>query len=271
VLQPIPVVSLDAPELIPYRTLRRHEAQRREGIFVAEGDKVVHRALAAGLQPLSFLLTPQRQEEFAAALRDQPQGVPGYIASNALIEELIGFVLNQGVLAVFRVPEAPGVEELIARTPTPRLFAALDELSNAENVGVLIRNAVAFGCRGIVAGPTCSSPWMRRSVRNSMGTIFRVPVIETDDLPTALAELRRHGVTVVAAHPHTQQTRLSQIDLRGDVCFVFGSEGRGISPDVLAACPVHAAIPMAAEVDSLNVANASATFFYEAARQRGHV
>ncbi len=244
---------------------------RREGIFVAEGDKVVHRALAAGLEPVSFLLTPERQEEFAAAVRERPGTVPGYIASSAVVEQLIGFVLYQGVLAVFRVPPSPGLKEMLTRTARPRLLAALDELSNAENVGVLIRNAVAFGCQGIVTGPTCSSPWMRRSVRNSMGTIFRVPVIEAEDLPGTLRELGARGVTVIAAHPHTDQTRLSQVDLRGDVCFVFGSEGKGVSPAVLEACPVHAAIPMAAEVDSLNVANASATFFYEAARQRGHV
>jgi tRNA G18 (ribose-2'-O)-methylase SpoU len=271
VLQPIPVASLDAPELIPYRTLRRHEAHRRAGIFVAEGDKVVHRAIAAGLKPLSFLLTPERQDEFAAVLHERSENVPGYIALKPVVEELIGFALYQGVLAVFRVPEAPGVDGLLARTPKPRLFAALDELNNAENVGVLIRNAVAFGCQGIVAGPTCSSPWMRRSVRNSMGTIFRVPVLEADDLPAVLTQLRHHGVSVVAAHPHADQTRLSQVDLRGDVCFVFGNEHGGVTPAVLVACSLHAAIPMAAEVDSLNVANASATFFYEAARQRGHV
>jgi TrmH family RNA methyltransferase len=112
---------------------------------------------------------------------------------------------------------------------------------------------------------------MRRSVRNSMGTIFRVPVIEAEDLPGTLRQLSARGVTVIAAHPHTDQVRLSQTDLKGDVCFVFGNEHGGVSPEVLAACAVHAAIPMAAAVDSLNVANASATFFYEAARQRGHV
>jgi tRNA G18 (ribose-2'-O)-methylase SpoU len=102
-----------------------------------------------------------------------------------------------------------------------------------------------------------------------MGTIFQMPVVETPDLIRSLGELRAAGVRCLAAHPHTNQTTLSRADFTRDCCLVFGSEGRGISPEVLAACDEAVAIPMAGHVDSLNVGAAAAVFLYEASRQRG--
>jgi tRNA G18 (ribose-2'-O)-methylase SpoU len=102
-----------------------------------------------------------------------------------------------------------------------------------------------------------------------MGTIFRLPAVEVANLLAAMAALREAGVRSIAAHPHTDQRRLSQAGLAGDACIVLGNEGYGIRPDVLAACDERAVIPMHSEVDSLNVGSASAAFFYEAARQRG--
>ena len=125
------------------------------------------------------------------------------------------------------------------------------------------------GVRTLLVGETCSSPYMRRAVRSSMGTIFKLSVVECVSLAESLRELRRHGVWSVAAHPHTDRRTLSQARLASDCCLVFGSEGFGISTGVLAACDEHVAIPMQAGVDSLNVGSASAAFLYEAARQRG--
>ena len=104
-----------------------------------------------------------------------------------------------------------------------------------------------------------------------MGAIFQLPVIETDNLVGALSELRRQGVRCVAAHPHTDQCLLSDANFRDDCCIVFGSEGSGISPPVLAVCNEAVAIPMPPTVDSLNVASAAAVFLYEASRQRSKV
>ena len=168
-----------------------------------------------------------------------------------------------------RIPPLPSLDELLARSATPRLLVALDGLSNTENLGVVVRNAAAFGAHGIITGPTCSSPWLRRAVRNSMGAIFHLPAVEVPQLADALGQLRRRGIHCVAAHPHTDRRQLSHARLTGDCCLVFGSEGHGISPAVLAECDEAVAIPMAKEIDSLNVASASAAFLYEAARQRG--
>ena len=113
------------------------------------------------------------------------------------------------------------------------------------------------------------SPWLRRAVRSSMGTIYGLSVVETVSLASALRDLRLAGVRCVAAHPHTDQRTLAQADLRGDCCLVFGNEGHGVSPKVLAACDEAVLIPMANAVDSLNVGSAAAVFLYEVARQRG--
>jgi tRNA G18 (ribose-2'-O)-methylase SpoU len=166
------------------------------------------------------------------------------------------------------------------------LLVALDELSNAENLGAIARNAIAFGVQALIVGETCSSPFLRRAVRNSMGTIFQLPVVEVgtarcavrssqrDDpaqktLAQTLCDLRARGVRCIAAHPHADGKTLSQADFSGDCCIVFGSEGHGISKTVLENCNEAVAIPMANEVDSLNVGAAAAVFLYEANRQRG--
>jgi tRNA G18 (ribose-2'-O)-methylase SpoU len=263
------IASLDLPELAPYRTLKRAAEHEAQGIFVAEGDKVVHRLLASSFEIVSVLLPEQRLAEYEPALQTRAEHLPVYaVTEKRVLEELIGFEMFQGVLAVARIPTPCPPTELLARRPSPRLFAAADGLTNAENIGVLVRNCAAFGVDGLFVGETCASPYLRRAVRNSMGAIFLLPVLETKNLVHTLAELRTLGVRCVAAHPHTDQRELGRADFTKDCCIVFGSEGPGISAPVLAACDEAVAIPMSPAVDSLNVASAAAVFLYEAQRQR---
>jgi tRNA G18 (ribose-2'-O)-methylase SpoU len=173
------------------------------------------------------------------------------------------------VLAVGRIPALPALPEILARSPKPRLFVAVEGLTNAENLGALVRNAAAFHVQALIVGETSSSPFLRRAVRNSMGTIFRLPVIETDNLVAALGGLRAQGIRCIAAHPRASAATLSRADFAGDCCIVFGSEGHGLTPAALQACDDAAAIPMPSTVDSLNVGAAAAVFLYEANRQRG--
>jgi tRNA G18 (ribose-2'-O)-methylase SpoU len=160
------------------------------------------------------------------------------------------------------------LEEIIARSPQPRLLAAADSLSSAENLGALVRNCAAFSAQALIVGETCSSPFLRRAVRSSMGTIFQMPIVESASLTRAIHDLKEWGIRCIAAHPHVSGRTLAQANLAGDCCVVFGSEGHGISPAVLAACDEAAAIPMSETVDSLNVGSAAAVFLYEANRQR---
>lgn len=263
-----PIQSLDLPELEPYRTMRRSETHRARQIFVAEGEKVVRRLLESPLPVVSVLLPPKWVEEYRPLLEARPEMITAYAAEKDLLEQLVGFSMYQGVLAIGRIPALPSLKDVIAAGAAPRLFAAIDGLTNAENLGGLVRNCAAFGVQALLVAQTSSSPWLRRAVRGSMGTIFKVPTVENLDLPCALRELRSRGIRCLAAHPHPPGVNLWDADFSGDCCIVFGSEGFGIAPAVLDACDQTVAIPMASGVDSLNVTSAVAVFLYEAARQR---
>ena len=270
------ISSLDLPELAPYRTLRRAAEHEAQGIFVAEGDKVVRRLLESDFGVVSVLLPENRVAEFEPLLAERPEDeIPVFaVTKKSVLEELVGFEMFQGVLAIGKIPAAATLKNILASSPSPRLFAAVDGLTSAENIGLLVRNCAAFGVHALIVGETSSSPFLRRAVRNSMGTIFQLPVVElksespSKNLAEALCELRSCGIQCIAAHPHTEKKILSQTDLTGNCCIVFGSEGNGLSAEVLAACDEAVAVPMADEVDSLNVSAAAAVFLYEAARQR---
>ena len=260
--------SFDLPELQPYRTMRRQHEHRQQGIFVAEGEKVVRRLLESRFTVVSVVLPEKWFRDLEPLLQARPEEIRVYIAEKPLLETLTGFSMYQGLLAVGKVPPQPSLEEVIARSPQPRLFIAADALSNAQNMGALVRNCAAFNTQALIVGETCSSPFLRRAVRGSMGAIFQLPVVETPNLAQTLQALRHQGIRCVAAHPHADGKTLSQADLRSDCCIVFGSEGYGLAPAVLAACDDAAAIPMPETVDSLNVGSAAAVFLYEANRQR---
>ncbi|HEY5042119.1 MAG TPA: RNA methyltransferase [Verrucomicrobiae bacterium] len=265
------ISSFDAPALAPYRTLRRSAEHEAQGIFVAEGDKVVQRLLESRFPVVSVVLPESRLDEFRPLLTARAEDIAVYLADRKFLVTLTGVELFQGVLAVGKIPGKLSLDELLAKSQSPKLFAAVDGLTNAENIGLLVRNCAAFGAHGLVVGETCGSPFLRRAVRNSMGAIFDLPVATTASLVQSVRELRTRGVRCIAAHPHTDKKFLAQADFTGDCCIVFGSEGGGISEKVLAACDEAVAIPMPPKIDSLNVSAAAAVFLYEANRQRGRI
>jgi tRNA G18 (ribose-2'-O)-methylase SpoU len=278
------ISSLDLPELAPYRTMRRSAEHEAQGIFIAEGEKVTRRLLESRFTVVSVVLPEKWLEKYRPLLEARLEEFTVYLAEKSLLETLVGYSLFQGVLSVGKIPPPASLDDILQKSPAPKLFAAIDGLSNAENLGALVRNCVAFDVQALLVGETCSSPYLRRSVRNSMGAIFQLPVwevkmanetvrIRRDDPPTfslaqTLRDLRARGIQCIAAHPRPDGKTLSQTNFSGDCCLVFGSEGNGISQAVLEACDECVAIPMANDVDSLNVGAAVAVFLYEVNRQR---
>lgn len=260
--------SFDLPELQPYCTMRRHEEHRQQGIFVAEGEKVVRRLLQSRWTIVSVLLPEKWLADFEPALRARPETIQVFLGEKKLLEALTGFSMYQGLLAVGKIPPPLSLNDLLERSPHPHLFVAADGLNNAENLGALVRNCAAFNAHALLVGETSSSPFLRRAVRSSMGTIFEMPAFESRNLVSTLGQLRDAGVRSIAAHPHASGKVLWEANLRQDCCLVFGSEGHGIAPSVLEACDEAVAIPMPPTVDSLNVGSAAAAFLYEANRQR---
>jgi tRNA G18 (ribose-2'-O)-methylase SpoU len=263
------ISSLDEPGLDLYRTLRRPLLHRKQGLFVAEGEKVVRRFLESGLPVLSVLMTPPLWDRHRELVEGCGERVEVFIAGKKLLEGIVGYECHQGIMAAGMVPPPLTLEAMVAASPFPRILLATDHLSSAENTGVLVRNGAAYGVHGLMIGETSADPWLRRSVRNSMGTIFRLPILYADNLAESLRTLRlRHGFRILGAHPRPGSRRLFEVNLSGDCCFVFGSEGDGISPAVLDACDETVVVPMVTGIDSLNVACASAAIIYEAVRQR---
>jgi tRNA G18 (ribose-2'-O)-methylase SpoU len=263
----------------------------------------VRRLLESDFGVVSVLLPEKRLAEFEPLIRARTEDVPVYVMEIAELSKLTGFPFFQGVLAVGKIPEAHTLESILARSVPPRLFVAIDGLTNAENVGLIVRNCAAFGAQALLVDDSSASPFLRRSVRNSMGTIFKLPIVEcgslecgdlsslssaatrrdavdkstaekamtshrTPNLVRGLKFLRARNVRIIAAHPHVQARAIHEAKFTEDCCIVFGSEGRGISASVLAACDECVVIPMSNEVDSLNVGSAAAALLYEAARQR---
>ena len=265
------IESFELPELQPYRTMRRQLEQRQQGIFVAEGEKVVRRLLESRLGVVSVLLPEKWLRELEPLLRARQEELEVFVAEKDLLETLTGFSMYQGLLAVGKVPDPVELKEILDRSARPYLLAAVDSLSSAENLGAVVRNCSAFNVQALLVGETSSSPFLRRAVRSSMGTVFELTIVESSNLVATLNEMRGRGIRCIAAHPHVSGRTLAQANFAQDCCLVFGSEGYGISPAVLAACDEAVAIPMPALVDSLNVASAAAVFLYEANRQRGRV
>src|SRR6516225_8630976 len=140
------ISSLDLPELAPYRTLRRAAEHEAQGIFVAEGDKVVRRLLESDFGVVSVLLPESRVTEFEPLLRARPEKeIPVFaVTKKSVLEELVGFEMFQGVLAIGRIPRTVTLKSVLADSPFPKLFAAVDGLTSAENIGLLVRNCAAF-------------------------------------------------------------------------------------------------------------------------------
>jgi len=261
------VTSLDLPELQTYRTLRRSQEHLERGVFVAEGEKVVRRLLASGLPIVSLLLTDEWLGQLTSTgFSSFPCDV--FTADKGLLESIVGFRMHQGIMAVGHVPTEPTLDDLVRSSPSPRCFVALDGLVSSENVGVVVRNCAAFGVQGILVGETSASPYLRRAVRNSMGTVFQIPIIHTPKLSEALMSLRsENNMSVIVADAHATDS-VYDIDCQTDVCIVLGNEGTGVSSSTRMLATASMRIPMKEGVDSLNVASASAVILSKVSRQR---
>ncbi len=261
--------SLDLSNLEPYMTMRRPVEHRARGIFVAEGEKVVRRLIESNLNVVSILLTQEWLDKYSIILDNRQIEAGVFVGEKNQLEQIVGFGLHQGIMAIGRVPDQLDLLNFTKDCPKPRFFVAVDGLANSENMGVIVRNCAALGVQVLIFGETSCDPYLRRSVRNSMGTIFNLPITRADNLSESLKELHENfSIEIIAAHPKIDSQEISAVDLSGDVCLVFGSEGEGISPEILEQCSMRAKIPMCHGVDSINVASSVAVVLYETALQR---
>ena len=253
------VTSADDPRLSDYRSLTdvalRRKVEPANGLFIAEGQKVVRRALAAGYEMRSLLVAASR----AAEVDD----LPGLhlVADYDVLEAVTGFHVHRGVLAAMGRRPLPSVQEV--QRPAHRLLV-LEELSSTTNLGAVFRSAAALGIDGIILAPTCGDPLYRRAVRVSMGQVFAISYARCETWPRPLTDLREQGWRVLALTPDARATDIDRLVVEpGErLALLIGAEGSGLSPEGLAAATEWVRIPMANGVDSLNVAAAAAVASY---------
>jgi tRNA G18 (ribose-2'-O)-methylase SpoU len=266
------ISNLDLPGLQPYRTLQRQQNHRDQGIFVSEGEKVVRRLFESALTIVSILLTPDQLDDYRGILEGRNESINVFVSPQEVLTGIVGYNFHRGIMALAKVPAPLSLNDAVSHARRPRLLVALDNIGSAENLGVIVRNCAACSADALIVGETSADPYLRRAVRNSMGTVFRLPVVYAENLRDSLQTLRsQHECKVLAAHPRPGSVAINHADLRGDCCVVLGHEDSGISASILSACDSCITIPMAAGIDSFNVACASAVILYEVRRQRGPV
>ncbi|MDG4826717.1 RNA methyltransferase [Asanoa sp. WMMD1127] len=264
----MPVTVITEPDderLADYRALTDVELRTRweppHGLFIAEGELVLRRALRAGYRPRSFLVDEKRVDQ----LGDLADAAPVYAAGQAVLEQATGFHVHRGVLASFHRRPLPDVDTVLAQA---RRLAILEDVNNHTNVGAIFRGAAALGVDAVLLSPSCADPLYRRSVRVSMGEVFAVPYATLDPWPDGLRRVHDAGFTVIAMTPAADAVPLQRLTerQRRKAALLLGAEGPGISAKAVAASDVRVAIPMRNGVDSLNVAAAAAVAFWELGR-----
>jgi tRNA G18 (ribose-2'-O)-methylase SpoU len=255
------------PRLADYRDLRdvelRKHLEAEHGLFLAEGEKVVRRAVEAGFGVRSFLMAKRGLDGLSDVLACT--GAPCYVVSEALAEQVTGFHVHRGALASLERRPLPPVEEVLAGA---RTVVVLEDIVDHTNVGAIFRSAAALGVDAVLLSPRCADPLYRRAIKVAMGTVFSVPYARLEDWYDGLRVLSDHGFTTVALTLAEDARPIEEAVAGLDkVALVLGTEGHGLSPRWEVSAGRRATIPMGAGVDSLNVAAATAVACYVTARR----
>lgn len=232
------------------------------GVFIADGDLVAQRAQRAGCRLQAVLVDAQRTRPLPFRIHDD---VPVYLASPPVLESITGYHLHRGVLACFERPEPVALEAVLA---TSQRLLVLEGINNPTNLGVIVRSGAGLGFDGLVLDPSSCDPLYRRSARVSMGEVFALPHARSAALPAGLAPVVDAGFTLVALTPAEGAVPIDELrlDRSHRVALVLGAEGPGLSAGTLAMAHHRVRIPMAGEVDSLNVGAAAAIACYAVSR-----
>lgn len=248
----------------------RHSLEAAEGLFIAEGAKVIRRAIEAGYHPRSFLLARRWLAELADLVEQSPQ-VPIYVVSEQTAEAVTGFHVHRGALASMHRVQRHSAAELLADS---RRLVVTEDLADHANVGAVARNAAGLGWDGLLLSPGCADPLYRRAVKVSMGAVLTLPWARMASASEGLEQLHQAGFTLAALALAPTAVSLSSFaeQVRRQprkLAVLLGTEGHGLSASWLQRADVVVRIPMRAGIDSLNVAAAAALACYALAEEDG--
>lgn len=267
----IEITDFAAPELDVYARLTEAQLLNRhnlkEGLFIAESPNVIHRALDAGYEPVSFLMERKHIEGQAKEVIARCGDIPVYTAEFDVLTQLTGFQLTRGMLCAMRRKELPAVETILKDA---KRIAVLEDIMNPTNLGAIFRSAAALNMDAVLLTPGCTDPLYRRCVRVSMGTVFQIPWAHiTDEWPEpAMGKLRAMGFKTAAMALSDDSVSIDDPALMAEekLAIILGTEGDGLAETTIADCDYTVKIPMSHGVDSLNVAAASAVAFWQLSR-----
>jgi tRNA G18 (ribose-2'-O)-methylase SpoU len=241
----IPIITLDDPRVALYRNLKDRDLERRGRHFIAEGEHLTRRLLASDFPVDSVMIVQRRAAEMAPVL---PDHIPAYVVSQELMTAILGLKFHSGVLACGKRKERQTLDQVVPRDRANLTLVICPEIANAENLGTMIR---------------CHDPFWRQSVRVSMGAIFRLPLVQSDDLLRDLRRLREGwGVELVASVLDETAQPLAAAKRGRKLGILFGNEAEGLGREWIEACDRRVTIPMHHGTDSLNVAVAAGIFLY---------
>ncbi len=264
------IQDIDAAELDEYARMTeaqlKNKRHQEQGLFIAEGEKVICHALDAGFAPRSLLMEREKLDRYTSLLRRCGE-IPVYTAGRAVLAQLTGYALTRGILCAMGRKPLPTVEQVCGNA---RRIAVLDSIVDPANVGAILRSAAALDMDALLLSPTCCDPLHRRAVRVSMGTVFQIPWTWMDcthlQWPAlGLERLHRLGFHTAALALDDRSISIDDPSLKAKekLAVLLGTEGDGLSAETIALCDDTVKIPMGHGVDSLNVAAASAVAFWE--------
>jgi tRNA G18 (ribose-2'-O)-methylase SpoU len=249
----IPIDDPDDPRIEPFLQVRERDLVGRRGGFVAEGEVVLAKAVAAGRHPLtSLLLDEKRVTALAPILAALPDSIPVYTAAPAVLDAIVGFHIHRGILAIGRRAPDRAASEVLAGLPERAVVLALFGIGNHDNMGGLFRNAAAFGAGAVLLGADCCDPMYRKAIRVSVGAALTTPFAWFADGEDPIALLRAHGFEPLALSPAGTEV-LGSLKPPARAAVILGAEGPGLPAAMLARARTIS-IPMAGGFDSLNVA-----------------
>lgn len=260
------------PRLRDYTQLResslRRSLEAAEGLFIAEGEKVIRRSFEAGLRPRSVMLAPRWLDGLRDHLAQYPD-VPVYLVTEQLAEQVTGFHVHRGALGSFVRPVPTPVADLLSS----RRLVVLEDIVDHANVGAVIRSAAGLGWDGVLLAPRAADPLYRRAIKVSMGASLTMPWARFEDWANAVDGLNAAGFHTIALALSEDAHDLAEVaaDFGADekVAILLGTEGDGLSRRWQESARTVAMMPMARGVDSLNVAAAAAVACWEL-RPRRH-
>ncbi len=263
----IKLTTLSTPGLDVFCSLTERQLKScrdtTEGLFIAESPKVIRVALNAGYEPVALLCEEKHITGDAKDIVARCGDIPVYTGQRELLASITGYTLTRGVLCAMRRKSMPTVSEVCGEA---RRVAVIDGVVDSTNIGAIFRSAAALGIDAVLVTADSCDPLNRRAVRVSMGSVFLVPWTWTEHLHD---DLRAAGFKSVAMALTDKSVPIDDERLKAEdrLAIIMGTEGDGLPQQVIDGADYVARIPMSYDVDSLNVAAASAVAFWELRRR----